>query len=153
MDICTRCGWNIEAEKNAAIEEENKRHNSVIAEIEGYYEASISINERTIDSLKSQYGIDYVSSASYYYNRQSSIQSEITNLSYKLAYSSSASEQARLQREINSLSEELTEINICLRIIDLQDEIDYYESQRDFAIAQENRTHQQNLADIEAKYK
>ncbi len=149
---CVRCGLKDDTEEKAAIVAENERHNTEIAEIEGRYDASISVNEETIDSLKAQYGISYVSSKSYYQNRESSVRTEITNLSYKLAYSSSAAEQARLKKEINSLKEELTEINICLRIIDLQDENDYLETQRDAAIAQENRIHKQNLADIEAKY-
>ena len=150
--ICVRCGVETEALKQAAIDEENKRHSREISEIEGYYEANISINEGTISSLQSQYGIGSVSSASYYQSRKSSLESERIDKLYKMNYTSNAAERAKLQKEIDSLSSQIEKINICLTICQLQDQIEYYEYQQTLAIASENQTHNSNLAAIEEKY-
>ena len=150
---CGRCKQVVvNTEKIAAIEAENKRHEGAIAQIEQYYDTSISILERTISSLKSQYGISYVSSESYYLNRQRSVESEISNTISKMYYTSSALEKAQLERQLTNLQEELLEINICLRIIEKQDELDSLRNQKTLLLRDENELHKENLEDIEKKY-
>ena len=140
------------AEKEAAIEEENKRHRDTVAQIEGMYDAKIALNENTAESLKDQYGIGSLSSASYYQRRESEISTEISNKTSKMYYTSSALERAQLQEEINDLQDERKEVLICLKIVEIEEETEDLIRERDTLLAYEDAAHEKNLKAIEEQY-
>ena len=155
---CTMCKAVDAVAKQAEIDAENERHEAKLAQIENYYPNVISGLQERINNLKDAYGITYVYSDSYCYDKISDLTSEISTLQRKIASlsgstnSSDVAERRRYEAQLTQKQNEQDMYYKCITINGLSDEITYTRAYYSEAISDENATHQANLKAIEIKY-
>lgn len=155
---CTMCKSIDTVAKQAEIDAENERHEAKLAQIEEYYPSVISGLQERINNLKDAYGITYVYSDSYCYDKISSLTSEISTLQRKIASlsgstnSSDVVERRRYEAQLTQKQNEQDMYYKCITINGLSDEITYTRAYYSEAISDENATHKANLEAIDIKY-
>lgn len=150
---CDRCGMQPEAaEKAAAIAEENQRHTGEASDIRTKHDAKIKANEDTIAALKQQHGIGSILSKSEYQNQKAQVEADYNRALSQLSMATDDSERAELQTQVDSLGSQITKLNVCLRLAELQEENAALARQRDSQLDQEEALHRQNLKAIEEAY-
>ena len=140
------------AAKQREIDEETKRHEQKISEINAAYDTRISINDGAVQRMMNQCGVSYLSSVQYYTNRISQIESELSNKYAQYAYAS-ASSLAGIQREINSLTDELTKCNTLKNAAEMKQTSTDLQNEKQRELDVENMQHSANMASINYKYR
>lgn len=148
--------------KAEAIENENRRHQNRLADIENDYETTINLIDVRKDALVEEFGISYTLSASYYQSKIDELNTEIIELQRMinaLEYDNSASSiKKRLEytAEKEELEEKRNEYSSLLALSIMFEQLDNERAiaaaNRDKAISNENTLHQNNLAEIETNY-
>lgn len=155
---CAMCKAVDAVAKQAEIDAENERHEAKLAQIEEYYPSVISGLQERINNLKDAYGITYVYSDSYCYDKISDLTSEISTLQRKIASlsgSTNSSDVAERRRYEAQLTQKQNEQNMyykCITINGLNDEITNTRAYYSEAVSDENALHRTNLEAIEIKY-
>ncbi len=155
---CIMCKAVDTVAKQAEIDAENERHEAKLAQIEEYYPSVISGLQERINNLKDAYGITYVYSDSYCYDKISSLTTEIRNLERKIASlsgstnSSDVAERRRYEAQLTQKQNEQDMYYKCITINGLNDEITYTRAYYSEATSDENALHRANLESIEIKY-
>lgn len=156
---CTMCKAVDTVAKQAEIDAENERHEAKLAQIENYYPNVISGLQERINNLKDAYGITYVYSDSYCYDKISSLTTEIRNLERKIASlsgstnSSDVAERRRYEAQLTQKQNEQDMYYKCITINGLSNEITNTRSNYVEAVNSENNIHSANLLNIQDKYK
>ena len=156
---CTMCKNIDTAAKQVEIRAENERHEAKLAQIEEYYPSIISGLQENINNLKDTYGITYVYSDSYCYDKISSLTSEISTLQRKIASlsgstnSADIAEKRQYESQLSAKEAEQNKYYKCITINSLNNEITNYQAYYAEAIDEENDLHTENIAIIESKYK
>lgn len=148
--------------KAEAIENENRRHDNKITEIENNYEFSLELLKVREDAIKSTYGTSSFLSESYYQEKINDLNSEIIELErriHALSYDNSASSvKKRLEyeaekKELVEDRERYIELRTGAAMVEmLENEKNIAKANRDKAIANEDDLHKNNLAEIERTY-
>lgn len=155
---CTMCKAVDAVAKQAEIDAENERHEAKLTQIDEYYPSVISGLQERINNLKDAYGITYVYSDSYCYDKISSLTSEISTLQRKIASlsgstnSSDVAERRRYEAQLTQKQNEQDMYYKCITINGLSDEITNTRANYSEAISDENAAHRANLEAIEIKY-
>ena len=148
--------------KKEAIDNENKRHENVLAEIEDTYNSTIYLINVRKESLIKQTGVRYPLSASYYQEKIDELTDEINELQRiinALQYDTSSAgirkrkEYIAEQEELLAQKEEYIKLQTTSVMFEqLESERQWAQTQRDSDIKKENELHKNNLANIELNY-